>query len=120
MKTIIKINLIVVLSFLMLGITASAQNTAKSAEIKIKASVMCGMCKARVEKNMAYEKGVKAVTVDLATKEVIITYNPQKTTPALLKTAISKIGYDADEVPADSVAYEKLPPCCKKEAVPHE
>ena len=120
MKTILKINLIVLLSFVMLSITANAQSTVNTVEIKIKTSVVCGSCKARVEKNMAYVKGVKAVSVDLASKDVTITYNPQKTTPALLKTAISKIGYDADEVPADSVAYEKLPPCCKKDATPHE
>ena len=120
MKTILKINLIVLLSCVTFSITANAQNTAKTAEIKIKTSVVCGSCKARVEKNMAFEKGVKSVSVDLASKDVTITYNPQKTTPAFLRTAISKIGYDADEVPADSAAYEKLPPCCKKDAAPHE
>lgn len=120
MKTYFKISFVVIMSLIMIKTTANAQNTAKSAEIKIKSSVMCGMCKARVEKNMAYEKGVKNVSVDLALKEVNITYNPQKTSPELLKKAISKIGYDADDVPADSIAYEKLPPCCKKDAVPHE
>jgi hypothetical protein len=31
-----------------------------------------------------------------------------------IQIAISKLGYDADSIPADPKAYEKLNACCKK------
>jgi copper chaperone CopZ len=85
-----------------------------SEEIKIKTSAVCGMCKDRIETNLSSEKGVKSVSLDTETKIVTVGYNPEKTDPAKIRTAISKIGYDADDVKADPVAYAKLPGCCKK------
>jgi copper chaperone CopZ len=87
--------------------------------IRIKTSAVCGMCKSRIENNMAYEKGVRDIVLDLETKTAIIAYNGSKTTPDELRKAISKLGYDADNVAADTVAYRRLPACCKKDAPPH-
>jgi len=55
-----------------------AQKQKKVKTIKIKTSVVCGDCKIRVEENLAYEKGVKTIEVDLKTKIVTIKYNPKK------------------------------------------
>ena len=86
----------------------------KEKEVKIKTSAICGMCKARIERNLAFEKGVKEADLDVKTKVVTIKYNPAKTDVSKLKANISKTGYDAEEVPADEVGYNKLPNCCKK------
>lgn len=86
----------------------------KEKEVKIKTSAICGMCKARIERNLAFEKGVKESDLDVKTKVVTIKYNPSKTDVAKLKANISKTGYDAEEVTADPVGYNKLPDCCKK------
>ena len=83
-------------------------------EVKIKTSAICGMCKARIERNLAFEKGVKEADLDVKSKVVTIKYNPAKTDVAKLKANISKTGYDAEEVIADPVGYNKLPSCCKK------
>jgi len=91
----------------------------KNDSIKILTSAVCGQCKERIETGMAFEKGVKDITLDLETKIVTIHFNPNKTTPDQLRRGISKLGYDADSVPADPVAYKKLPACCKKGAVKH-
>jgi copper chaperone CopZ len=88
-------------------------------EVQIQTSAVCGMCEERIEGNIAYEKGVKKVELNNDTKIVTIGYDPRKTSPDNLRTAISKIGYDADNVVADPVAYEKLPGCCKKGNQPH-
>lgn len=40
--------------------------------------------------------------------------NPRKTDAAKLRTALTKLGYAADEQPADPVAFSKLPGCCQK------
>lgn len=111
--------LMIFLAALMLAGNGNAQATVKTSDLKIKSSVVCGECKERVETGLAYEKGIKEVTVDLKTKEVTVKYNPAKTTPAEIRTALSKIGYDADDVKADPKAYAKLPACCKKDAATH-
>ena len=86
----------------------------KEKEVKIKTSAICGMCKARIERNLAFEKGVKESTLDVKSKIVTIKYNPAKTDIAKLKANISKTGYDAEEVLANEAGYAKLPSCCKK------
>jgi len=91
----------------------------KIKEIKIQTSAICGMCEERLESNLAFEKGVKSVELDDKTKILTITYKTAKTDPDKLRTAISKLGYDADDVEADPKAYAKLPACCKKDVAPH-
>jgi copper chaperone CopZ len=103
-------------SLLLLGHSFASAPTRddKEKEVKIKTSAICGMCKARIERNLAFEKGVKEASLDVKTKIVTIKYNPAKTDVTKLKANISKTGYDADEVVADEVGYNKLPSCCKK------
>lgn len=95
------------------------EETAKTAKLTIKTSAVCKQCKDRIEKNMAFEKGVRSAVLDLKTNELTVEYRTSKTNPEKLKTAVTKIGYDADEMEADAKAYEKLPACCKKDAPPH-
>ncbi len=87
--------------------------------MKIKTSTQCTMCKERIEKAMAYEKGVKKSNLDIEKAIITIVYNPKKTTPTIIKKSISEVGYDADEIPADSLAYKNLPTCCKKGGMIH-
>ncbi|AQG78737.1 heavy-metal-associated domain-containing protein [Spirosoma montaniterrae] len=89
-------------------------------EVKIKTSAVCGMCKARIERNLSFEKGVKEATLDVKSKVVTIRYNPRKTDVDKLKANISKTGYDAEEVLADEAGYAKLPECCKKGGMDHQ
>ena len=91
----------------------------KSDTIAIKTSAVCGQCKDRIEGTLAYEKGVKSSSLDVETKVLTIIYNPSKTSPEQLRKTISKIGYDADSIPANLAAYNKLPACCKKDAPKH-
>ena len=85
----------------------------KKAEITIQTSAECNMCKERIEKALSYEKGIYSSNLDLQTKKVHVVYNPQKTNPDKIRLAISKLGYQADDIKADPFAYEKLPECCK-------
>ena len=88
--------------------------------VKIKTSAICEMCKERIERNLAFEKGVKEANLDVATKVVTVIYNPKKTDVTKLKANISKTGYDADELIADPKGYQKLPGCCKKGVITHK
>ncbi|TGD82658.1 heavy-metal-associated domain-containing protein [Hymenobacter wooponensis] len=91
-----------------------AKGGAATEQVQFKTSAVCDMCKARLEKSMAYEKGVQAANLDVPSKVLTVTYRPEKTTPAALRTAVQRTGYDADELSADARAYDKLPDCCKK------
>jgi len=88
----------------------------KDAEVKIKTSAVCKMCKKTIETALTYEKGVKASNLDVNSKVLTVSYNPKKTNPDQLRKAVAKAGYDADEVPAEQKAYNQLEDCCKKEA----
>ncbi|MBU6122204.1 heavy-metal-associated domain-containing protein [Hymenobacter siberiensis] len=112
--------------FALLSLTSTAQTQAQTvpaavqaatngtATAQFKTSAVCDMCKARIEKSLAYEKGVQSAVLDVPTKVLTVTYKADKTTPAALRTAVQKTGYDADELTADARAYNRLPDCCKK------
>jgi len=101
------------------GIVSVAQT--KVATIKVQASIYCDHCKrcescgSRLEKAVFTERGIKRVDLDEESKNLTIIYNPQKTSPEKIRAAISKVGFDADDVKADPEAYEKLDECCKKQ-----
>ncbi|MCX6285405.1 MAG: heavy metal-associated domain-containing protein [Bacteroidetes bacterium] len=118
MKTKIKILSSMMLLIFILACGTAVSQDKKTETIKIKTSAVCDMCKDRIEQGMAFEKGVKNVVLDVETKIATITYIPSKTTPDDLRKALSKLGYDADNVLADKAAYAKLPACCKKDAAP--
>lgn len=106
----------IIIMFAIIANTAKAQD-ATTAELKVKTSAVCDMCKETMEKHMAFEKGVKKSNLDVDSKILTVTYNPTKTTPEKIRLAVSKSGYDADDVKADPKAYKKLDACCKKGAV---
>lgn len=115
MKNILKIStLIILLSFI--GKSSLRAQTATDSTVTIKTNAQCGECKDRLESNLSVMKGVKSATFDLSTKNVTIVFNPGKTSAAKLRTAISKIGYDADDVKADPKAQGRLPKCCQPPA----
>jgi periplasmic mercuric ion binding protein len=116
MKNILTIfGLMIVLCF-----GAKAQDLAKNeGVVKIKTSAICKMCKARIEKDMSLTKGVEKAELNLDDKVLTLKYNSKKTDAATLKTALSKIGYDADDLVADTKAHDRLPDCCQKTAKPH-
>jgi periplasmic mercuric ion binding protein len=102
----------VIFLFLVAG-TTFAQKSTKNEVIKIKTSAQCGMCKDRIETALAYEKGIVKSDLNVDTKVLTVTYKPLKINPEKIRVLVSKIGYDADNVPADKLAYSKLPACCK-------
>lgn len=116
MKTnVLKFNALLLMLFFLAG-TMQAQTpapTEKKATIKIKTTAECDMCKNRIEKEMAFVKGVKKAELDLPTRVLTVTYMTKKTSADEIKKAISKIGYDADEVKAENKAFKKLPECCQ-------
>lgn len=110
MKIIKKITGALILFISVFSLSVRAQ----TAEVKIKTSAQCDECKERIEKALAFEKGIKNATVNVEDKMVTVVYYDKRTTPEKIREAIANIGYDADEVPAKKETYDKLPNCCKK------
>lgn len=109
MKTIKNILLITLLALFAGKVSAQQDST-----ITIKTSAQCESCKKRIENALNFEKGVKSATLDLKTKAATVVFDHNKTSSVKIREAIAKSGYDADNVPANEKAYNKLPKCCQK------
>jgi periplasmic mercuric ion binding protein len=73
---------------------SNAQQKDDCKEVTIWASMHCQSCQKKIEREIAFEKGVKSVTVDLKEKKVTIKYKTDKNTDEKLADAIKKLGYD--------------------------
>lgn len=73
----------------------------------------CETCGLKFKTEMLKIKGVKMYELNDKAMTFTVYYNAKKTSLQNIKVAISKLGYDADEVKADSQAYESLDGCCK-------
>ncbi|RAK66094.1 heavy-metal-associated domain-containing protein [Hymenobacter edaphi] len=98
---------------------AKAKAKSGAEQVQIKTSAVCDMCKARLEKSLAYEKGVQSALLDVPTQVLTVTYRADKTTPEALRAAVAATGYDADATAANAKAYDRLPDCCKKTNAVH-
>lgn len=95
------------------------EKNSKFETVEIQTSAICGMCKDRIEGDLAFKRGVRKVELDSETKIVTIEFRKNHTDKEQLKKAITKIGYDADDMPADQKAHDRLPACCQKGNEPH-
>jgi len=119
MKNLLKILLVLfVTGFSSSTVSAQQQKTVQTALIKT--AIYCDHCKAcescghRLEKTLLKEKGVQMITLDDKAMTIKVVYNSKKTDLNTIRTAISKLGYDADNIKADVAAYDSLDGCCKK------
>ena len=116
MKTLLK-SLLLFFGMITFSNTAFAQKTVQTAVIKT--AIHCDHCKAcetcgdRFNKTLLREKGVQMVELDEKEMTIKVVFNSKKTNLDQVKKAITKLGYDADDLKADPVAYEGLDNCCK-------
>lgn len=100
--------------------TSVAQDGKKNEKAVIKTTIHCDHCKVcetcgqLFDAEMLKIKGVRMYELDETNMTITVHYNGQKTDLTAIKTAITKLGYDADEMKADTAAYDKLDGCCKK------
>jgi len=76
-------------------------------------TVQCKMCQNTITQELNELEGVQTVYVNLNEEKVLVKYNSTKVTIDDIKQVIIKLGYQADDVPADIEAYNNLPGCCK-------
>jgi periplasmic mercuric ion binding protein len=81
-------------------------------KVTFNVNMTCQNCVNKVEKNIAFEKGVKTMDVNLEAKTVTLTYDSKKTDKVKLQEAITKLGFVVSET---SVKGDKA--CCSKTSV---
>lgn len=102
----------ILLLIFFVGVNSNVQsNEVKTAEIKT--SAVCETCKERIEEKVLKLDGVSEANLDVGTKILTIKYDEGKISLEEIRIAISKIGYDADNVKRNPKAYKKLPKCCR-------
>ena len=95
----------------------SAQKTNQKAVIKTTLNCdhckECETCGLKFKTEMLKIKGVKMYELDDKAMTFTIYYNAKKTDLQTIKVAISKLGYDADDVKATSEGIASLDGCCR-------
>lgn len=64
---------------------------AKNQKVLFSVNMDCEKCQKKIEKNIAFEKGVKAIDVKLDEKTVAVTYDDSKTDVAKLQKGFKKL-----------------------------
>lgn len=102
--------------FVLLASAAAAQTDT----VRIRTSAQCETCREKLERDLGYIKGVQHIELDLETSVLTVAFDGSRTNAVKIRKAVTRSGYDADEMPADPRAYQRLPACCKKGGHPKE
>ena len=90
------------------GVTAEAKPEKKTVTFSV--NIHCENCKQKIERNLAYEKGVLDLKVDLKEKTVAVTYDAAKTSEEKLTAALKKLGYEVKIAPEKTDDRQKTAP----------
>jgi len=94
----IKNGLLVIMMVFVMTSFAQEQKKASNKELKTvtyKCNMHCTSCQEKIEHNIAFEKGVKAITTDIEDNTVTVTYKTDKSSAEKIKKAIIDLGYTA-------------------------
>jgi periplasmic mercuric ion binding protein len=110
MKTLVKIAIIAILTFVFTSNTNAQSVTTKTETLKVSGN--CDMCKARIEKAAKID-GVSKAEWNKETKLLAVTYNPAKINTDAIGKKVAAAGHDTEKTKAETKVYDKLPSCCK-------
>lgn len=82
--------------------------------VRIRTSAQCETCRNKLDRDLGYLKGVQFVELDLESSILTVVFDSERTDSEKIRKTVTRAGYDADEMPADPRAYQRLPGCCKK------
>ncbi|MCO5259772.1 MAG: cation transporter [Crocinitomicaceae bacterium] len=105
-------NIVVIFAMLFIG-NSFAQELKKVEEVTIHTSAECNDCKKRLEDKLNYTKGIRFAELDVPSMNLTVSYTTKKIDLTKIKTIISELGYDADDVKANEAAQKALPACCQ-------
>jgi len=73
----------------------------------------CKHCKKRIEQTLRELEGVSQAEWDVASKRLVVTYDPERLNRRTIQERLAAVGHDTEEIPAPDDAYAKLPKCCR-------
>ena len=94
------------------SVESKVDSVMKTATLSVQ-TIKCGSCVETITNALKEIKGIEDVAVDKKTKKAVVKYDPSKVKISDMETAVSKSGYDANEVKRDKKAYDQLDSCCK-------
>ena len=108
---------LILLSIILIVGCSSIKNQGKSNNLQIDEinipTAQCNMCVANIENALNEIDGILKYKVELETYRVKVKYNTDKLSLQSIEQLISKAGYQANNLPADIDAYNKLAMCCR-------
>ena len=93
-----QLKLVLLLTLLFCSLATIEAKTEKK-NVTFSVAMHCENCKKKIERNLAYEKGVLDLEVSLKKQTVTVTYDTAKTDEKKLAEALKKIGYEATLMP---------------------
>lgn len=61
-------------------------------------NMSCGSCKAKIEKAVNQLEGISEVTVSVAKKQLVVTYDESKTTNETIINTVAETGYTSEKI----------------------
>ena len=96
MKKIIMLCLMAVIGFGVSDAMAQKKSDAALKTTVFMTDVDCETCAKKIDNSLPYQKGVKEVKVDVATRKVTVTYDATKSSDEALIKAFKKIKINAE------------------------
>jgi copper chaperone CopZ len=90
-----QLKLVLLVAFLFTALATVEAKPVKKTET-FSVGMHCESCKQKVERNLAYEKGVLDLVIDLKKNRVKVTYDTAKTNVEKIKKAFKKLGFEAE------------------------
>ena len=100
-------------------VVSYGQTNSKVVKAEVKTTLYCDHCSKcescgiRLQDGLRKLKGFKLFNLDEKKMIFYVFYDSTLLDLITIKTAISNMGFDADEIKANPTAYKKLDGCCK-------
>ena len=115
------IRLILIMTVMLSAVLSASAQKKNEKTVVFDANLHCESCKAKVEKNLPFEKGVKDLKVDMKKQTITVTFREDKNTTENLQKAIEKLNIEVKGIEGNSTSpkaktgekCEKS--CCEKE-----
>lgn len=110
------VKILLVLSLMISTVCAvSAQNKGEKTVV-YNATLHCESCKAKIEKNIPYEKGVKDLKVDMKAGTVTVIFKEDKNTEEGIQKAIEKLSIPVTGIAGKPATSCPKSACCAEKA----
>lgn len=95
-------------------------NYADAKEVSFNASMKCGNCAEKIQKNLGEVDGIESTNIDVASKTVTVAFNEEKIDDKSIMTKVADLGYDVSELKAKQCSTDKAAKQCSTDKASKE